>query len=72
MLSCLKFGMYRAHYDVPNPAPFVSLIIPTRNSLSLIQQCVESILDKTTYENYEIIIVDNNSDDLKLWSISPD
>ena len=61
----LEFGMYRAHYDVPTPAPLVSLIIPTRNSLSLIQQCVDSILDKTTYENYEIIIVDNNSDDVK-------
>ena len=61
----LEFGMYRAHYDIPTPAPLVSLIIPTRNSLSLIQQCVNSILDKTTYKNYEIIIVDNNSDDSK-------
>ena len=61
----LEIGMYRVHYDVSNPAPFVSLIIPTRNSLSLVKQCVESILDKTTYENYEIIIVDNNSDDTK-------
>ena len=57
------WGMYRAHYDLQDPAPLVSLIIPTRNSLSLIQKCVQSILDKTTYENYEIIIVDNNSDD---------
>ena len=61
----LEFGMYRAQYDIPTPAPLVSLIIPTRNSLNLIQRCVNSILDKTTYENYEIIIVDNDSDDSK-------
>lgn len=61
----LEIGMYRVHYDVTNPAPLVSLIIPTRNSLNLVKQCMKSILDKTIYENYEIIIVDNNSDDTK-------
>jgi len=61
----LDFGMYRARYDIPHPAPLVSLIIPTRNGLNLIKQCVKSILDKTTYKNYEILIVDNNSDDPK-------
>ena len=61
----LEFGMYRVHYDLPKPEPLVSLIIPTRNSLNLIMQCVRSILSKTTYKNYEILIVDNNSDDVK-------
>ena len=57
------FLYYRMHYRVPSPPPNVSLIIPTRNGLHLIRQCVESILNKTTYENYEILIVDNGSDD---------
>jgi glycosyltransferase involved in cell wall biosynthesis len=61
----LEFGMYRVHYDLPKPSPLVSLIIPTRNSLNLIMQCVNSILSKSTYKNYEILIVDNNSDDVK-------
>ncbi len=54
---------YRVHYDLPDPPPLVSLIIPTRNRLELICQCVESIRQKTTYPNYEILIVDNSSDD---------
>ncbi|HEY8036072.1 MAG TPA: glycosyltransferase [Methylobacter sp.] len=59
----LNFGMYRVRYAISTPAPLVSLIIPTRNGLDLIKQCIESILAKTTYKNYEILIVDNNSDD---------
>jgi len=58
----LGFG-YRVHYDLPETLPLVSLIIPTRNGLQLMRQCITSIIDKTTYTNYEIIIVDNGSDD---------
>jgi glycosyltransferase involved in cell wall biosynthesis len=56
------FG-YRIRYALPAPAPLVSLIIPTRNGLALLRTCVRSILEKTTYPNYEILIVDNGSDD---------
>jgi O-antigen biosynthesis protein len=54
---------YRARYSLPEKMPLVSLIVPTRNGLQLIRQCVESIVEKTSYPNYEIIIVDNGSDD---------
>jgi O-antigen biosynthesis protein len=57
------FLLYRVHYSVPNPPPRVILIIPTRNGLELIRQCIRSITEKTTYSNYEILIVDNGSDD---------
>jgi glycosyltransferase involved in cell wall biosynthesis len=59
----LDFGMYRVHYDLPAAKPLVSLIIPTRNAYELVKQCVESIRQKTTYPNYEIILVDNGSDE---------
>ncbi|UZA70835.1 glycosyltransferase family 2 protein [Pseudomonas viridiflava] len=59
----LDFGMYRVHYDLPARKPLVSLIIPTRNAYALVKQCIESIRHKTLYPNYEIILVDNGSDD---------
>ncbi|WP_175857772.1 glycosyltransferase family 2 protein [Burkholderia anthina] len=54
---------YRARYTLPEPAPLVSLIIPTRNGLHLLRQCIKSIVGKTTYRNYEIVIIDNGSDE---------
>lgn len=42
--------------------PLVSIIIPTKNALDMLQPCVASIIEKTRYAEYEIIIVDNGSD----------
>ncbi|WP_217907233.1 glycosyltransferase [Janthinobacterium sp. PC23-8] len=54
---------YRVRYALPDHPPLVSLIIPTRNGLELLRTCVQSVLALTTYPNYEILIVDNGSDD---------
>jgi O-antigen biosynthesis protein len=54
---------YRVRYALPAVLPLVSLIIPTRNGLQLLRQCIDSVLTKTTYAHYEIIVVDNGSDD---------
>lgn len=54
---------YRVHYALPDPPPLVSLVIPTRNAAGLVRQCIESIQQKTSYPRYEIILVDNGSDD---------
>jgi glycosyltransferase involved in cell wall biosynthesis len=53
---------YRFIYASPKSPPMVSLIIPARNGLHLIRQCIESILEKTIYPNYEILVIDNGSD----------
>ncbi|OOE73698.1 glycosyltransferase [Salinivibrio sp. ML290] len=52
----------RVRYHLPTPCPLVSLVIPTRNGLEVLKVCIDSILEKTTYPNYDIIIVDNGSD----------
>ena len=54
---------WRVKYPLPARPPLVSLIIPTRNGLRFLQRCVDSILEKTTYPNYEVLVVDNGSDD---------
>ncbi|WP_290702993.1 glycosyltransferase [Amphritea sp.] len=41
--------------------PLVSIIIPTRDMLHHLELCVSSVLDKTMYSNFEILIVDNQS-----------
>jgi O-antigen biosynthesis protein len=41
--------------------PLISIIIPTKDNLKLLKACIESIEAKSSYKNYEIIIVDNGS-----------
>ncbi|AJE22089.1 glycosyltransferase family 2 protein [Azotobacter chroococcum] len=52
---------YRVRWPLPEPAPLVSLLIPTRDRRALTETCVRSILEKSTYTNYEILILDNGS-----------
>jgi glycosyltransferase involved in cell wall biosynthesis/cephalosporin hydroxylase len=59
----LVVNCYQPTYDLPESPPLVSIIIPTRNGLKLLKQCIDSIYTKTTYPNYELIVVDNGSDD---------
>jgi glycosyltransferase involved in cell wall biosynthesis len=54
---------WRVHYPLPDPAPRVTLIVPTRNNAALLRPCIASILEKTAYPDYEILVVDNNSDE---------
>lgn len=55
-------AIYRIKYEL-NAEPKVSILIVNRNNFEKLSRCVKSILEKTTYKNYEIIIVDNGSDD---------
>jgi GT2 family glycosyltransferase len=52
---------YRLKYSIPNNQPLVSIIIPFKDKADLLKQCVGSILDKSTYKNFEVILLSNNS-----------
>jgi len=54
---------WRIKYPLPQSAPLVSLIIPTRDHVDLLRRCVESIYQKTLYPNFELLIIDNQSDE---------
>ncbi len=55
---------FRCIYGLTND-PLVSIIIPNKNNYELLANCINSIKKKSSYKNYEIIIVDNNSKDIK-------
>ena len=57
--SCVP-SMYRIRYEIKG-TPLVSIIIPNYEHLEDLQKCLDSIYTKTTYTNFEIIIVENNS-----------
>nr|WP_228050320.1 glycosyltransferase [Tychonema sp. LEGE 06208] len=50
--------------DFPDDGPSVTLIIPTKNQVKLLKACIDS-LEITTYKNYQIAVIDNESDDPK-------
>jgi glycosyltransferase involved in cell wall biosynthesis len=54
---------YRVHYALPASVPLVSLIVPTRNGVRHLRPCIASVLEKTRYRNFEILVIDNGSDD---------
>ncbi|MBO0470850.1 glycosyltransferase family 2 protein [Enterococcus sp. DIV0242_7C1] len=58
-------GLYDVYYDIETQE-LVSIIIPTKNGYNDVKRCVTSIIEKTTYKNYEIIIADNGSTDEKM------
>jgi GT2 family glycosyltransferase len=55
-----RFAQVRVMWNLPEPEPVVSLIIPTRDRIDLLRPCIES-LRRTAYSNFEILIVDNGS-----------
>ncbi|VWD25246.1 glycosyltransferase family 2 protein [Burkholderia lata] len=55
-------GTYRVQYPVSAPAPRVSVIVPTRDGGPLLKKCLHSLLHGTSYENLEVIVVDNQSE----------
>ena len=45
--------------------PLISIVIPTRDKTDVLKTCVDSIYEKSTYSNYEIIIADNGSEKME-------
>ena len=58
-------GLLRIKHRLPDPLPLVSIVIPTRDRVELLSMCVNSILEKTAYPHYQIVVVDNGSTDEK-------
>jgi GT2 family glycosyltransferase len=56
-----SFDTVKVNWPLPAEHPLVSIIIPTRDCAGLLRACVDSVLAKTSYEPYEVLVVDNGS-----------
>ena len=56
-----RFESYRVKRKLENQ-PLVSVIIPTRDKVAYLKTCIQSIREKTDYQKYELIVVDNRSE----------
>ncbi|MEM7673753.1 MAG: glycosyltransferase family 2 protein [Verrucomicrobiota bacterium] len=54
-------NVYRVKFKIPAPTPKASIMIPMRDQADVTKQCIDSIFEKSSYENFEILILDNDS-----------
>ncbi len=54
---------FRCIYDYKDE-PLISILIPTKDQVNLLRTCIKSLLQKTRYKNFEILIIDNDSEDV--------
>ena len=59
-----KLGMK----DSPQGSPLVSILIPNKDHTEILDQCLRSILQKSTYDNYEILVIENNSEEQETFA----
>ena len=60
VVSAGPSGIYNVHYGIHDP-DLVTVIIPTKNGYDNIERCMDSVIEKTKYPNYEVLIADNGS-----------
>ncbi len=57
--------IFRIKYELTS-RPLVSIIIPNKDHVDDLSRCVESVINLSTYDNYEIVIVENNSETVEI------
>lgn len=60
------YGMYHVKYDT-STNPLVSIIIPNKDHIDDLDTCISSIMKKSEYTNFEIIVVENNSEHVETF-----
>lgn len=59
----IQAGCRRIRYHMPEAPPLVTIIVPTRDAEVLLRRCVESVMTGTRYGPFEVLVVDNGSQD---------
>lgn len=60
ILKTKSLDCYEVYYPLEKK-PLISIIIPFKDKIALLKECLDSILDKSSYSNFEIILISNNS-----------
>ncbi len=64
-----SFRGYSIRFGLKNKNAKVSIIIPSRNKADFLKKCLRSIDRKSTYRNFEIIVIDNNSNEKDFFDL---
>lgn len=59
-------GYWNVTYPIKNE-PLISIVIPSINQYKVVRRCLESIYAKSTYTNFEILLVDTGTTDGRVW-----
>lgn len=59
--------VYRVRYEISH-SPRVSILIPNKDNVDVLRRCIDSLFKKTFYDNFEIVIVENNSSDQETFN----
>ncbi len=62
-ITLIDDEFWKIDHIIEEPKPLTSIIIPTKNQVRHLKDCIESIRNRTYYSNYEIIVINNQSDD---------
>lgn len=66
MIGKPYYGLYHVQYATPGE-PLVSIIIPNYENRDVLKRCVDSLYEKNSYQNFELIIVENNSTSAEIF-----
>jgi GT2 family glycosyltransferase len=60
-VDALGDGQLRVRWPLPTRVPSVTIIIPTRDRLELLEACIQSVFARTEYERFDVMVIDNDS-----------
>ena len=60
-IDAVAVGLH-IRYPLPDPPPLVSIIVPTRDRVELLRTCVDSVLARSSYPAFELLVIDNQSE----------
>lgn len=55
------FDTVKVQWPLPDQLPLVSMLVPTKDKLALLRPCIDGVLNRTDYPEFEILIIDNGS-----------